>query len=115
MPSRPENRAKHVLINLRPKEYERAMADYKNSTCRSMSEFMRTLLLRGPVTVYYRDKAYDDFTEAAIQFRNRLDILLTDGSFAGAEKEWLIREIKTANQLLAKIYDHVRQNKETKI
>ena len=115
MPSRPENRAKHVLVNLRPKEYERVMAYYKNSTCRSMSEFVRTLFLRGPVTVYYRDKAYDEFIEAAIQFRNDLEALFTVGNFSAGEKEGLMQEIKIVKAQLNKIYDHVRQNKQTEI
>jgi hypothetical protein len=111
MPSRPENRAKHILVNLRPKEYERAMAYYKNSTCRSMSEFVRTLFLRGPVTVYYRDKAYDEFIETAIQLRNGLEALAASETFSDEEKDELIQKMDKIKEQLNKIYDYVRQNK----
>jgi hypothetical protein len=107
----PERRSKRIDACLYPKEHEKVMAAYKNSTCRSIAEYVRTVLLKRPITMFYRDKAYDEFTEAAIQFRHRLDALLDSGILPDVEKERVIQEMKTANELLAKIYDHVRQNK----
>lgn len=64
-----------------------------------------------PITVYYRDQTFDEFIEAGIQLRKRLDDILRKGSIPDAESESIAKEIQTIKELLIKIYDHVSQTK----
>ena len=70
--------------------------------------------MRGPVTIYYRNKSYDDFLDVGIQFRKQLDILLSANLLTESEKEWLFQDIKIVKELMSKLYDHVRQNNTDK-
>jgi hypothetical protein len=70
--------------------------------------------MRGPVTTYYRNKSYDEFLEVGIQFRKQLDTLLSADLLIESEKQRLSHDIKIVNDLMSKLYDHVRQNNTDK-
>lgn len=111
MPGSKKPRKKGLYIYLSPSEYDRVMQDKSNTTCRSVSEYARIKMLDKPLTVCYRDRSYDDFTEAYISFKRDLDGILKNGSITPAEKDWLLGQIITIKDVVEKLYDHVCENK----
>ena len=55
-----DNRTRWYNIRLKPDEYQLLNGRFKKAQFRKLSEYMRSLLLEKPVTVFYRDKAMDD-------------------------------------------------------
>jgi len=53
-------------------EHEKIIKEYRNTTCRSLAEFVRDRLRRKPETVFYRNKSADEFLPIAISLRNEL-------------------------------------------
>ena len=66
-------RDKWVHLRVSQGEYDRLHARFKNTTCRKLSEFIRDILLKRPVAVYYRNKSADEFLPVAIQLKNELN------------------------------------------
>jgi MobC-like protein len=64
-------------MNVRLSENEKTELEklYKKTTCQSLSEYVRDVLLRKPVTVYYRDPIADDFLRQLIQLRDELNFI----------------------------------------
>ena len=64
-------------INLRLSEMEeKKLYDlYRKTTCRTVSEYAREVLLKEPVCVRYRNESADHFLAEMIQLKNELTIL----------------------------------------
>src|SRR5882672_3520049 len=93
--SRPKiTRRKRLLIYLNQSEKERVQQASNNTIYRSISEYGRKMILGEPVTVYYRNQSYDHFTEAYIEFKKDLDLILEKGVFSEMDKKWLYTQIK---------------------
>lgn len=70
-----KNRTKWMNTRLTPEEYKVIHTRLKNSMCRSMSEYSRTILLQKPVTFTYRDKSMNDMLEELIILRRELNYI----------------------------------------
>lgn len=92
-------------------EQERVREIMAKTTCRSFSSYIRKIIFDEPVTVYYRNKSYDDFTEAYVSFKRDLDVILGKGFLTETEKEWLYKEIIIIKETVSKLYDYVRENR----
>ncbi len=68
-------------------EYTGFMRGYKNSLCRSKSEYFRKILLSKPITITYRNRSLDDFIETAVQLRRDWGTLLEKIGFSQTEKK----------------------------
>ncbi len=68
-------------------EHEGFIQAYKNSLCRTKSEYARRLLLGKPVTVVYRNRSLDDFIEEAVRIRKALKAVLAMSAMSQTEKE----------------------------
>jgi hypothetical protein len=66
------NRNKWVHLRLTEQEFKKIDAGYKQSTKQKLSEYVRSILLDKPITVYTRNKSYDDFLSEMILLRNEL-------------------------------------------
>lgn len=105
-------RDKHNLrIELSAEQYEQFRKAYANTSDLSMTSYARKLLLGKPVRTFYRDRAFDEFTEAAIGFRKDVQIVLQNSGWSEAERSWIKEKIDQIYQLHIKIHDHVRKNK----
>jgi hypothetical protein len=102
---------KRITFNLSQQEYDHIVGSCAKTACRSLSEYCRTFLSGKPITVYYRDQAYDEFIETAIQLRKGLDAVFLHDGIPEIEKEAISNEIQTIKEMLSKIYDHVSQTK----
>jgi len=69
------NRSRWYNIRLKPDEYQLLDGRFKKTQFRKLSEYMRSLLLDKPVTVYYRDKAMDDVLEEMVLLRQELNAI----------------------------------------
>jgi hypothetical protein len=103
---------KKLGVSLTQEEYEQFLKAFAGTTYRSLSEYASKLVTGKPVAVITRDRSYDDFTEAFIEYRKSLENILATGGFSDAEKQWLFGQVQLMQQSINKIYDNVRQAKE---
>ena len=64
-----DNRTRWKNLRFQPDEYQLLEGRFKKTPFRKLSEYMRSVLLEKPVTVFYRDKAMDDVLEEMILLR----------------------------------------------
>jgi hypothetical protein len=67
------NRSRKVTIRLSQEEYDLLSSKCKDTTSRQLSEYLRDILNKGPVTVRHRNQSADDFLPIAIQLKNELN------------------------------------------
>lgn len=70
---RDEKRTRFIGLKLTQTEYKRIEKDWKQSTCRKLSDYLRRLIFKKPVTVIYRNKSMDDFMAELIKLRTELN------------------------------------------
>lgn len=66
-------RQKWIHLRVTEEEYNQLQNVYQETTCRMFSDFLRTILLHQPITVYYRSQTADKFVAAAIQLKNEMN------------------------------------------
>ena len=66
------NRNKWLHVRLNPGEYKKIATGFSMSTKRKLSEYVRSILLDKPITVYTRNRSFDDFVAEMILLRNEL-------------------------------------------
>jgi len=69
------NRSKRIYIRLKPAEYTILHEGFSKSTMRKLSEYTRNILLKGPVTIYTRNKSYDEFVEEMVALKAELNAI----------------------------------------
>jgi hypothetical protein len=87
----PQKARLHRLnIRLDEKEWDKLHKFSANSTCRSVSEYARKVLLAKPVRVFYRNRSFDDFEETMVRilaqmetFGENFKLLLSYSLFIG--------------------------------
>jgi len=101
---------KYVHVALFAEDLEKLQAGMRNSTCRSLSEYCRGLLLGEPITLFYRDQSFDAFIEEAIVLRKEMRSLREELPFTDEGEQRLIALEGEIKLCINKIFDHVRQN-----
>ncbi|MFV8341066.1 plasmid mobilization protein [Flavobacterium sp. XS2P39] len=66
------NQTHQLSVGLKTEDYKKIFDKFSKSTCRSLSEYGRKILLCKPITTYYRNQSLDDFMEETIVLRNEL-------------------------------------------
>src|SRR5260221_14189310 len=66
------NRSKWLHLRLTAAEYKKIHTGFSGSTKRKLSDYVRSILLDKPITVYTRNKSIDDFISETILLRNEL-------------------------------------------
>jgi hypothetical protein len=66
------NRIKWLHLRLTEQEYKKIHLGFSRSTKRKISEYVRSILLDKPITVYTRNQSFDDFVAEMILLRNEL-------------------------------------------
>lgn len=64
-----------VSFRVKPAEYEQIVQFFKTTTCRSLSEYARKVLLSKPVVVKYRNQSADQFLSEMLLFKNELSAI----------------------------------------
>ena len=90
-----------VSVRLTEEEFEEVYRQCKNSTCRSLTEYVKKLLTKKPVTVKVRNQSQDELLLAMIGIKNRLDELAGRAEQLGSAQ--LHREIAEIKLLTRQI------------
>lgn len=72
MSEQKNNRVKQLQIRLTATEYKKITSGFSRSTKRKLSEYIRSILLDKPITVYTRNQSFDDFVSEMILLRFEL-------------------------------------------
>lgn len=64
-----------LLTRFKQAEYDQINNRFKKTRFRKLSEYVRSVLLGKPVTVFYRDKSMDDLLEEMISLRQELNAI----------------------------------------
>ena len=108
-----EKQKPHILqVRMSSQQYEQFQKSFSASSDTTMAAHIRKLILREPVKVFYRDRAFDDFTAAAIRFRKDAAFVLERTEWNEAEKVRMSDQLTHMEQLHIKIHEHVRKNKK---
>jgi len=67
-----------VTVRFRELEFRYLEIQFKKSTCRKMSEYVRNILLQKPVVVTYRNASADAFLAEMIGLKNELSAIGTN-------------------------------------
>jgi hypothetical protein len=101
----------YVTVGLNKDDIEQLRRATSKSTCRTLSEYCRKLLLGKPIRVLYRDQSLDAFIDEAIALRNEMRALREKGPFTPERERQLITLQEEIKKCINKIFDHACQNK----
>jgi hypothetical protein len=92
-----EKQAKRfVSVRLTEEEFKEVYRQCENSTCRSLTEYVKKVLTKKPVTVKVRNQSQDELLQTIIGLKNRLDQLAGEAEERGSAELLLeIAEIKS--------------------
>lgn len=75
MMKRKNLKTRNLVIRVSPEEYAGLQEKCKATTHRVFSDYIRDLLHRKPVTVFYRNQSLDEFLIIAIVLKNELQAI----------------------------------------
>ncbi len=67
------NRTRIIGLRLTPKEYSKIEQQWKASTCRKLSDYVRRHLFNKPITTTYRNRSMDDLMTELARVRDELN------------------------------------------
>jgi hypothetical protein len=82
-----------LTIRLNEDEGKTLNKFYSQTLCNSLSEYARDILLKKPVTIFYRNKSADDFLEEMIQLKKELNAI-------GNNFNQLVHKLHTLDNIL---------------
>src|SRR5258708_30612895 len=68
-------RLRRLNIRLSQQEWDKVHRLSSNTTCRSISEYSRKILLNKPVKVFYRNQSFDHFEEQMTRLLPQLETI----------------------------------------
>ena len=97
-----EKQAKRfVSVRLTEEEFKEVYRQCENSTCRSLTEYVKKVLTKKPVTVKVRNQSQDELLLTMIGLKKRLDQLAAQAEGSGVSVLLEIREIKSLTAKIA--------------
>ncbi len=69
------NRSCRITVRYKPEELKQVNKEFKNTTCRKISEYIRKASLNKPIVITYRNQSADDFLSEMIQLKNELNAI----------------------------------------
>ncbi|PAW92293.1 hypothetical protein CKK33_01805 [Mucilaginibacter sp. MD40] len=70
-----DNLTRVLLTRFKQAEYDQISNRFKQTRFRKLSEYVRSVLLGKPVTVFYRDKSMDELLEEIVNLRQELNAI----------------------------------------
>jgi hypothetical protein len=92
-----------LSVRLTSEELEEVYQLSQTSTCRSLTEYVKKVLTKKPVTVKVRNQSQDDLLAMMIGIRNRLDQLLEQ--VQDRNNEAILREIAEVRKVIREGFD----------
>jgi hypothetical protein len=109
---------KRVSFQIKPGEYQQIEKFRRSTTCRSLSEYARKVLLAKPVVVKYRNESADQYLEEMILLKNELNDIGNNFNQAvkrlhtldttGQMRSWLAVYESTHHSLIRKV-DEIKE------
>ena len=97
----PKQPKRFVSVRLTEEEFKEVYHQCENSTCRSLTEYVKKVLTKKPVTVKVRNQSQDELLQTMIGIKNRLDQLAAQAEGSGVSVLLEIREIKSLTAKIA--------------
>ncbi len=69
------NRTQRITAVFSEAEFDKIMRSFRTTTKRSLSEYVRSVLLGKPITVYTRDQSIDDMLALFISLKNEISAI----------------------------------------
>jgi hypothetical protein len=66
------NRSRRITLRLTEKEYAKIESQFKASTCRKLSDYIRKHLFSRPITTTYRNQSLDELMEETVVLSSEL-------------------------------------------
>lgn len=85
-----QTKTKCLHVRLSTAEYQLLQGNFKKTTCRKLSEYVRSILFQRPVIKGYRDRSLDDFMAEMMRLRTELNHL-------GNNFNQAVKKLHTAN------------------
>lgn len=89
----PKKAKRFVSVRLTEEEFQEVYRQCENSTSRSLTEYVKKVLTKKPVTVKVRNQSQDELLQTMIGLKNRLDQLAAREDFSPSSRQE-ITEIK---------------------
>jgi len=97
----PKQPKRFVSVRLTEEEFKEVYRQCENSTCRSLTEYVKKVLTKKPVTVKVRNQSQDELLQTMIGIKNRLDQIVVEAEERGSAE--LLREIAEIKLLTRQI------------
>ena len=68
---------RRISVRLKESEYRALEEQFKKSTCRKFSEYLRNIMLAKPITIRYRNASADAFLTEMIGLKKELSAIGT--------------------------------------
>ena len=101
---------KSVLIRITEEQHEKIRKMAVNSTVATVSAFVRNLILGKPVTIFTRDRSYEEVIEIALQIRKSFVGLPGQQMLGETWEAELAAQINKMITLLIQIEENVRKD-----
>jgi len=75
MKTEDKKRTRKVTVRFKEEEYNKVDISFRSTTKKKLSEYIRSVLLDKPVTVYTRNKSLDEFMAELVRLRNELSAI----------------------------------------
>jgi len=98
----------HFGILMNREDIQRLKEQAARSTCGSLSEFARRLLLGRQATVLYRNESLDKFLDEAVLLRNELAMMRQTLSWTGENEKRMIILLENIQSIISKIYEQCK-------
>ena len=101
---------KSVLIRITEEQHEKIRKMAVNSTVATVSAFVRNLILGKPVTMFTRDRSYEEVIEIALQIRKSFVGLPGQQMLGETREAELAAQLNKMITLLIQIEENVRKD-----
>ncbi|MEI9954906.1 MAG: plasmid mobilization relaxosome protein MobC [Ferruginibacter sp.] len=91
MKERNLNRESRVTIRFSASEFQNLNIALAKTTHRKLATYLRMVILKGPVTIYTRNKSYDEFVSVMVALKGELNAI-------GNNINQAVKKLHTAHQ-----------------
>jgi len=98
----------HLGILMNQEDIQRVKEQAARSTCGSLSEFARRLLLGRQATVLYRNESLDKFLDEAVLLRNEMTLVRQTSPWTAENERRMIALLENIQSIISKIYEQCK-------
>ena len=113
-PSSGRSRTVRKIVGYTPAESEKLQRKFVESTCQTMSEYIRRLSLELPIRINYRDSSLDTLIDELITFRVVMEDIRSALTISPDQVIQILNKLEEIYTIINKIADHVCQNQRHK-